>query len=93
MKKFAAVAGIYTGLDKTDTALAIFGPERAKKGWDDQDALASYAAFWSRQGKNLESAAERAVELVRPMAVKYEGFPVQQYENLVKQINDAMAQK
>ena len=34
-----------------------------------------------------------AVELVKPMAVKYEGFPTQQYENLVKQIKDAMAQK
>ena len=38
-------------------------------------------------------AAEKAVELVKPMAVKYEGFPIQQYENLVKQIKDAMAQK
>jgi tetratricopeptide (TPR) repeat protein len=36
-------------------------------------------------------AAEKAVELVKPMAVKYEGFPTQQYENLVKQIKDAMA--
>ena len=25
------------------------------------------------------------------MAAKYEGFPTQQYENLVKQIKDAMA--
>jgi len=36
-------------------------------------------------------AAEKAVELVKPMAAKYEGFPTQQYENLVKQIKDAMA--
>jgi tetratricopeptide (TPR) repeat protein len=36
-------------------------------------------------------AAEKAVELVKPMAVKYEGFPIQQYENLVKQIKEAMA--
>jgi tetratricopeptide (TPR) repeat protein len=35
--------------------------------------------------------AEKAVELVKPMAAKYEGFPTQQYENLVKQIKDAMA--
>jgi tetratricopeptide (TPR) repeat protein len=35
--------------------------------------------------------AERAVELVKPMAAKYEGFPTQQYENLVKQIKEAMA--
>ena len=38
-------------------------------------------------------AAEKAVELVKPMAVKYEGFPTQQYENLVKQIKEAMAKK
>jgi tetratricopeptide (TPR) repeat protein len=36
-------------------------------------------------------AAEKAVELVKPMAVKYEGFPTQQYEGLVKQIKEAMA--
>jgi hypothetical protein len=123
------LAGIYAGLEKIDKALAVFGPEIAKKGWDDPDALASYAAFWSREEKNLESAAaaaqrsvdltsdyynnfilgqvlfklkkypealkaaEKAAELVKPMAVKYEGFPTQQYENLVKQIKDAMAQK
>jgi hypothetical protein len=27
------------------------------------------------------------------MAVKYEGFPVQQYEKLVKDIKDAMAKE
>jgi len=36
-------------------------------------------------------AAEKAVDLVKPMAAKYEGFPTQQYENLVKQIKEAMA--
>ena len=123
------VAGIYAGLDKVDKALAVYGPEIAKKNWDDQNGLASYASFWNRQGKNLENAAaaaersvaltsdyynnfilgqvlfklkkypealkaaEKAVELAKPMAVKYEGFPTQQYENLVKQIKEAMAQK
>jgi tetratricopeptide (TPR) repeat protein len=38
-------------------------------------------------------AAEKAVELVKPMAAKYEGFPTQQYESLVKQIKEAMAKK
>ena len=38
-------------------------------------------------------AAEKAVELVKPIAAKYEGFPTQQYENLVKQIKEAMAKK
>jgi hypothetical protein len=123
------VAGIYAKLGKDGKALATYGPEIAKKDWNDQNALASYASFWNRQGKNLESAAaaaersvaltsdyynnfilgqvlfklkkypealkaaEKAVELVKPMAVKYEDFPTQQYENLVKQIKEAMAQK
>jgi tetratricopeptide (TPR) repeat protein len=121
------VAGIYAKLQKPDKALAIYGPEYAKKNWGDQMALSSYAAFWNRQGTNLDSAAEaarrsveltpdyynnftlaqvlfklkkydealkaaeKAVELVKPMAAKYEGFPTQQYENLVKQIKEAMA--
>ncbi len=123
------VAGIYAKLKKSDKALAVYGPDIAKKNWGDQGSLASYASFWNRQGTNLESAlaaakraveltsdyynnftlaqvlfklknypealkaAEKAVELVKPMAVKYEGFPIQQYENLVKQIQEAMAKK
>ncbi len=38
-------------------------------------------------------AAEKAVELAKPMAAKYEGFTTAQYENLVKQIKEAMAKK
>ena len=123
------VAGIYNKLNKTDKALAIYGPEFAKKNWADEGVLSSYAAFWNKQGTNLDStlaaakksveltsdyynnyvlgqvlfklksyaealtAAEKAVELVKPMAVKYEGFPVQQYEKLVKDIKDAMAKE
>jgi tetratricopeptide (TPR) repeat protein len=123
------VAGIFAKLGKTEKALALYGPELAKKNWDDQSALASYAAFWHRQGKNLESAAaaakrsvdltpdyynnftlaqilfkmknypealkaaEKAVELVKPMAAKYEGFPIQQFESLVKQIKEAMVKE
>jgi len=37
--------------------------------------------------------AEKAVELVKPMAVKYQGFPTQQYEKLVKDIKDAIAKE
>ncbi len=125
----AQIAGIYGKLNKTDKALAIYGPEFAKKNWGDQDILSSYAAFWYKEAKNLDDAlaaakrsvelspdyynnytlgqilfkqnkyaealkaAEKAVELVKPMAVKYEGFPVQQYEKLVKDIKDAMAKE
>jgi tetratricopeptide (TPR) repeat protein len=123
------VAGIYVKLNKTDKALAVYGPEFINKNTGDQSVLASYASFWSRQEKNLESAleaarksveltsdyynnytlanilfktkkydealksAEKAVELVRPMAVKYEGFSTQQYEKLVKDIKDAIAKE
>jgi tetratricopeptide (TPR) repeat protein len=38
-------------------------------------------------------AAEKAVELVKPIAAKYPDYPTQQYENLVKQIKEAMAKK
>jgi tetratricopeptide (TPR) repeat protein len=125
----AQVAGIYGKLNKTDKALAIYGPEFAKKNWGDPDILSSYASFWNREAKNLDDAlaaakrsvelapdyynnyvlgqilfkqkkyvealkaAEKAVELVKPMAVKYEGFATQQYEKLVKDIKDAMAKE
>jgi tetratricopeptide (TPR) repeat protein len=124
---FGQIAGIFVKVKKPEKALAIYGPEYAKKNWGDQMALSTYASFWNRQGTNLDSAveaarrsveltsdyynnftlgqvlfklkmydealkaAEKAVELVKPMAAKYEGFPTQQYENLVKQIKDAMA--
>jgi hypothetical protein len=39
------------------------------------------------------AAAEKALELVKPMAAKYEGYPIQQYEKLVKDIQEAMAKK
>jgi len=123
------VAGIYGKLNKTDKALAIYGPEFAKNNWSDEGVLSSYAAFWYQEAKNLDDAlaaakrsvelapdyynnfvlgqilfkqkkyaealkaAEKAVELVKPMAVKYEGFPVQRYEKLVKDIKDAMAKE
>lgn len=122
-------ATIYAGLDKTEKALATYGPELAEQNWGDQGVLAGYAGFWNRQGKNLESAAEaakRAVELAsdyynnfilgqvlfklgrneealkaaekslefaQVMAKKHEGFPTQQYENLIKQIKEAMVKK
>lgn len=123
------VADIYLKLKKPEKALAAFGPDFIKQNGNDQSILASYAAFWSRQGTNLDSAleaarksveltsdyynnytlanilfktkkydealkyAEKAVELVKPMAVKYEGFSTQQYEKLVKDIKDAIAKE
>jgi len=124
---FSQAAGVFTKLKKPEKALAVYGPEFAKKYGDDQSALSSYASFWNRQGTNLASAldaakrsvaltsdyynnfvlgqvlfkmknypealkaAEKAVELVKPIAAKNEGFPIQQYEKLVKDIKEAMA--
>ncbi len=121
------IAMLYARLDKLDKALALYGPEYANKNWGDQMALYSYASFWNRQAKNLESAvaaakrsvelkadyfnyfvlgqvlfkakdypaalqaAEKALELAKPMAEKYDTFSTVQYENLVKQIKEAMA--
>ncbi len=124
-----AIASVYLKLKKDDKALAIYGPAFAKKYSANPDILASYAFFWNRQGKNLESAleavkravelspkyseyymlgqilfkvknypdalkaAEKAVELVKPMAANYKGFSTQQYDNLVKDIKDAIAKE
>jgi tetratricopeptide (TPR) repeat protein len=121
------IAMLYARLEKLDKALALYGPAFAQKNWDDQMALYSYASFWNRQGKNLESAvaaakrsvelkpdyfntfvlgqvlfkakdypaalqaAEKALELAKPMAAKYDTFTTTQYENLIKQIKEAMA--
>jgi hypothetical protein len=63
---FGQVAGIYAKLNKTDKALAFYGPEYAKANWGDENELSSYTGFWSRQGTNLDSAlaaARRVVEL------------------------------
>jgi len=126
---YSQVAGLYARLKKIDKALAFYGPENAEANWGDENALASYAGFWSQQGENLESAlaaarrvvelssgnhgnstvariqfklgdypealkaAERALELAKAQAAKNPGYPLQQYEALVKQIKEAMAKK
>jgi hypothetical protein len=126
---YAQVANVYTKVDKTDKALAVFGPEFAKKFNDDQGALSNYAMFWNNAGTNLDSAlaaarrsveltsdyynnfvlgqvlfklkrydealqaAEKAVELLKPIAAKNPSYPTQRFENLVKQIKEAMVKK
>ena len=126
---YAQVANIYAKVDKTDKALAVFGPEFAKKFNNEQGALWNYAVFWTNAGTNLDSAlaaarrsvelrpdyynnfglgqvlfklknydealkaAEKAVELLKPIAAKNPNYPTQRFENLVKQIKEAMAKK
>ena len=126
---YAQVAGIYNKVNKTDKALAVFGPEFVKKFDNEQSALSNYAMFWTNAGTNLDSAlaaarrsveltsdyynnfvlgqvlfklknydealkaAEKAVELLKPIAAKNPNYPTQRFENLVKQIREAMAKK
>jgi tetratricopeptide (TPR) repeat protein len=126
---YAQVAGVYNKVNKTDKALAVFGPEFVKKFHSDQGALSNYATFWTNTGTNLDSAlaaarraveltsdyynnfvlgqvlfkmknydealkaAEKAVELLKPIAAKNPNYPTQRFENLVKQIKEAMAKK
>jgi hypothetical protein len=49
----------------------------------------------SKQKKYQEALpyAEKSVVLVKVMAKKYEGWPTEQYEKLVKDIKDAMAKE
>jgi tetratricopeptide (TPR) repeat protein len=54
--------------------------------------LANILFKLKKYGEALKPA-ERAVELVKTAAAKYQGFPTQQYEDLVKQIKDAIAKE
>ncbi len=59
-------ATVYVKAGKEDKAMALFGPAWAQTKMADASALYSYASFWARQGKNLDSAlvaARKAVEL------------------------------
>ncbi len=59
-------AGLYVKAGKEDKAMALYGPAWAQAKSADASALYSYATFWSRQGKNLDSAlaaAKASVEL------------------------------
>jgi tetratricopeptide (TPR) repeat protein len=85
------VAMVYGKLKKDDKALALYGPETAKKGWNDQTALYSYAAFWSRQGKNLESAAEAAKRSVELKSDYFNNFILGQVLFKLKRYDEALA--
>jgi hypothetical protein len=54
------VAGIYVKAGMEPKALALYGPDFLRKNIGDAAKDYSYASFWNRQGKNLESAAEAA---------------------------------
>ena len=50
-------------------------------------------AFKLKKYDEALAAAEKAVELVKPMAAKYPGFSTQRFEKLVKDIREAMTKK
>ncbi|MBN1940191.1 MAG: hypothetical protein JW843_11445 [Candidatus Aminicenantes bacterium] len=54
------VAGVYVKAGMEPKALALYGPDFLQKNFGDAAKLYSYASFWNRQGKNLESAAVAA---------------------------------
>jgi tetratricopeptide (TPR) repeat protein len=59
-------ASVYLKAGQESKAIALFGPDWAKSKMADASSLYSYASFWSRQGKNMDSAlaaAKKAVEL------------------------------
>jgi tetratricopeptide (TPR) repeat protein len=68
---FSTAAQNYIRLGKEEKALQIYGPEYAAKHTDDANVLYSYAAFWGRQGKNLESALKAAKMLVESKGAYY----------------------
>jgi tetratricopeptide (TPR) repeat protein len=62
----SVAAGIYLKMGLEDKAMAVYGPKFVEEKKDEGMDLYSYASFWSREEKNLESAllaAQRAVEL------------------------------
>ncbi len=61
-----AAAGLYLKLGQDAKAIAIYGPEFAKKNNEKAGPLYGYARYWLMRDKNLESAlaaAGRSVEL------------------------------
>ncbi|MBM3293905.1 MAG: hypothetical protein FJY82_05200 [Candidatus Aminicenantes bacterium] len=58
------VAQTYLEVGAEDKALALYGPDYAKKNEASATALGGYASFWARQGKNLDSALAAAQKAV-----------------------------
>jgi tetratricopeptide (TPR) repeat protein len=59
-------AEAYLKFGREDKALAVIGPEYAKKHWNESGPLWTYANFWTRQGLHLDeavAAAKRMTEI------------------------------
>jgi tetratricopeptide (TPR) repeat protein len=61
-----AAAGVYMKVGEESKALAVYGPEFARKNHGQAGPLYGYSRFWLGQDRNLESAlaaARRMIEL------------------------------
>ncbi len=85
-----AAADLYLRSGKEDKALAVFGPEFAKKSGAGADMLLSYASFWNRQGKNLESALEAAKKAVERESAYYTFDTLSQVQLKLKNYAEAL---
>jgi tetratricopeptide (TPR) repeat protein len=85
-----SAADIYMKLNKTDKALAVYGPEFIKANADDQSILASYASFWNRQDKNLDSALEAATKSVDLRSDYYNNFTLANILFKLKKYDEAL---
>jgi tetratricopeptide (TPR) repeat protein len=84
-------ARIFVEADKTDRALAVFGPEYLKQNLDKAQALTAYVTFWIGQNKNLESALEAARKSVALTPGAYTGWNNLSQVNLkLKKYDDAL---
>ncbi len=84
-------ARIFVDADKTDRALAVYGPEYLKKNMENGRAITVYATFWMGQGKNLESALEAAQKSVALTPDAYTGWNNLSQINLkLKKYDDAL---
>jgi tetratricopeptide (TPR) repeat protein len=84
-------ARIFVQADRMDRALAVFGPEYLKKNLDKAQSVSAYAAFWSGQNANLDSALEAAQKAVALTPDAYSGWNNLGQINLkLKKYDDAL---
>ena len=63
-------------MEKEDKALELFGPPFLERNLSDSNNLWSYANFWAKEGRNLDSALEAATTLVKLAPEVYSSWDV-----------------
>lgn len=59
-----SAADFYFKVNKPEKALALYGPDYARKLETDPQRLANYARYWSARNKNVDSALQAALKSV-----------------------------